>query len=373
MGWRLGQALTESGAITAGIEVLETTIAQARAIGDQRAAGYAECVVWTARVISDPEIDVDRWESDADRLIGLFEGTEDSQGSALAWMQKSYSLWFRLRLAESGAAAERAIEHARSVGDGYTETEMRGHHMATVGLGPTPLSEALPLPTRLLEDAHSHGDRRLEQSALRELGAMHAFLGRFEEAHRFVREGRAIQQELGLMIEYWAGSQLGAQLAELEGDLDEAARELREGCEHLEELGETAFLSTTAGRLAEIEFRRGDLQQAEHWLGVAERTAAPGDLSSQVSIEFVRGALRAPEADDTATEHLRRAMRLIDETDSPIWRTEVRLWVAEALGPSHRDEAMALAREAGELAGAKGAVVLEDKARRLLEELGVPT
>ena len=371
MGWRLGQALTESGAITAGSDVLQTTIDRARASGDEHAAGYAECALWVARVISDPEMDVDRWESDADRLIALFEGLDDAQGAALAWMQKSYALWFRVRLEDSGSAAVRAIEHARTAGDGYTETEMRGHHMATVVLGPTPISASLPIHAQTLEDARARGDRRLEQTALRGLGGANAFLGRFEEAHRLVAEGRAIQQELGLMIEYWAGSQLSGHVAELEGDLDEAACELREGCEHLEELGETAFLSTTAGKLAEIEFRRGDLEETERWLGVAERTAAPGDLSSQVSIEFVRGALRAPDAGDAATEHLRRALRLMDETDSPIWRTEVRLRVAETLDPSHRDEAVSLAEEAGELARAKGAVVLEEHARRLVGELRI--
>jgi hypothetical protein len=369
MGWRLGQALTESGAITAGIDVLRTTIDRARASGDEHAAGYAECVLWVGRVISDPDIDVDLWESDADRLIALFEGLGDPQGSALAWMQKSYALWFRLRLEDSGAAAERSIEHARAAGDGYTETEMRGHQLATVALGPTPISRSLPLHARTLEDARARGDRRLEQTALRGLGAMHALLGRFEDAHRLVAQGRAIQQELGLMIEYWATSQLTARVAVLEGDLDEAARELREGCEHLEALGETAFLSTTAGALAEVEVSRGDREQAERWLQVAERTSAPGDLSSQVSIEFVRGAVRAPDTDDAATEQLRRAVRRMDETDSPIWRADVRLRVAQTLGPRHRDEAVPLAEEALELARAKGASVLEEQARRLLEEL----
>jgi class 3 adenylate cyclase len=371
MGWRLGQALTESGAITAGIEVLEATIDRARAVGDEPAAGYAECMLWIGRVISDPEIDVDQWEADADRLIDLFEGLGDPQGAALAWMQKSYSLWFRLHLEESGSSAERAIEHARAAGDGYTETEMRGHHMATVGFGPTPISRALPIHARTLEDARTRGDRRLEQTALRGLGAMNAFLGRFEEAHGLVAEGRAIEQELGLMIEYWAGSQLSGRVLGLEGDLDGAARELREGCEHLEALGETAFLSTTAGALAEVEIRRGNRQEAERWLHVAERTAAPGDLSSQVSIEFVRGALGARAADHAAIERLRRAVSLIDTTDSPIWRADVRLRVAEALGTTHRDEAISLAQEAGDLAHAKGAVVLEKGARRLLEELRV--
>jgi class 3 adenylate cyclase len=369
LGWRLGQALTESGAITAGSDVLQTTIDRARAAGDQHAAGYAECVLWVARVISDPEIDVDQWEADADRLIALFEGLGDPQGAALAWMQKSYSLWFRLRLADSGVAAERAIEHARAAGDAYVVSEMRGHHLATIGLGPLPIGESLPRHEQTLDHARAQGDRRLEQTALRGLGAMHANLGHFEEARNLVAAGRGIEEELGLMIEYWAGSQLAAHVADMAGDLDRAAGELREGCEHLEELGETAFLSTNAGALALIESRRGNPGEADRWLHVAERTAAPGDIASQVWIELARGALRAPDGDDAAAPYLRESLRLIDETDSPIWRAEARLHVARTLGPSLRDEAIALATEARDLAEAKGAVVMEDQARQLLEDL----
>jgi hypothetical protein len=68
---------------------------------------------------------------------------------------------------------------------------------------------------------------------------------------------------------------------------------------------------------------------------------------------------------------LRRAVHLIDTTDSPIWRANVRLRVAEALGTTHRDEAISLAQDGGDLAHAKGAVVLEREAHRLLEELRV--
>ena len=371
IGSELGQALTESGSIAGGTAVLQATLEDARTAADEVAAGYAECFLWIARVLADPEVDVDEWEAAADRLIALFEGISDRRGAALAWMQKSYASWFRLRLEDSGAAAEQAIEHARAAHDTYVESEMRGHYMATIGLGPTPIDEALPMHERTLEDARARGDRRLEQTALRGLGAMHAFLGHFEEANDLVAEGRAIQQELGLVMEYWAGSQLAGHVAQLEGDLDRAARELRDGCEHLDAMGETAFLSTNAGALALVESRRGDRGEAERWLRVAERTAAPGDIASQVWIELARGMLRAPDGDDAAAPHLRESLRLMDETDSPLWRAEARLQVANTLGPSLREEAIALVREARDLAEAKGALVYVNLAQAQLEELGV--
>lgn len=369
MGWELGQAMVESGSPASATELLRTTLDGARANGDEITAGCAECALWTARVIADPEVDIDEWEAAADRLIGLFEGIGDQRGAAMAWMQKSYAAWLRQRLEDSGAAAERAIEYALEAGDHYIETEMRGHLLATVGLGPRPLAESTELLHRTLEEARARGDRRLEESCLKGLGMAFAWVGEFEEGIRLIADARAMQQELGLMIEYWSSSQLVANVAILAGDIAGAARELRQGCEQLEALGETAYLSTMAGELAEIEMRRGDRTESERWLRVAERTAAPGDLASQTFIEIARGQLQADTDGDGSARHLNAAVRLVDRADAPLWRTQVRLSAARTLGPSHRDDAIALAREAHDLAEAKGLLVLVDQARALLVEL----
>jgi hypothetical protein len=59
-------------------------------------------------------------------------------------------------------------------------------------------------------------------------------------------------------------------------------------------------------------------------------------------------------------------------TYSPVWRSDVRLRVAQALGPTLRDEAITLVREAFSIPEAKGAVVLIERAQTLLAELGAP-
>ena len=90
-----------------------------------------------------------------------------------------------------------------------------------------------------------------------------AFAKRFDEARTFVAQARTITQELGLSLEYWSGAQLVGRIEWLAGDLDAAARELREGCEQLDALGETAFLSTTAGNARGGRDARGDPSAAE--------------------------------------------------------------------------------------------------------------
>ena len=63
------------------------------------------------------------------------------------------------------------------------------------------------------------------------------------------------------------------------------------------------------------------------------------------------------------------ALALVDETDSPIWRADVRMAVARALGPDRREEAVTMAREALAFAERKGADVLAKAASELLTDL----
>jgi class 3 adenylate cyclase/tetratricopeptide (TPR) repeat protein len=370
MAWQLGQALIESGAIAEAAELLDETMSRARAAGDEVTAGYAESVRWQARFISDPEADVLAWEGAADRLIALFERVGDRHGASLAWMQKMYSLWVRWRLEECGAAAERALEHARAAGDRTIETEARGYVLATSALGPRPLPQTLEVTRQALDEARASGDRGSEWRVLRGVAVGSAYMGDLETARRLIEESRAINHELGLAIDYWAGSQNVALIEILAGDLDEAARELAEGCEHLQALGETAYLSTAATMLAVTQFRRGDLDAAGRWLDVAERTASAGDRSSQVGIEAARGLLLIARGDRDGERHLRAAIELLDDSDAMIWRADLRLHLAAALMPYRPGDAASLASEALTIAERKQVPALVAAARRILAELG---
>jgi class 3 adenylate cyclase/tetratricopeptide (TPR) repeat protein len=369
MAWQVGQALIESGAISEAAELLDETMSRARAAGDEVTAGYAECVHWMARFVSDPEADVLAWEEAADRLIALFERVGDRHGASLAWMQKMHSLWVRWRLEECGVAAERALEHARAAGDRAIETEARTHVLATSALGPRPHPQALDATRRALDEARANGDRGSEWRLLRGVAIGSALTGDLETGRRLIEQSRAIVHELGLMIDYWAESQNIALIELLAGDLDEAARELTEGCEHLQALGETAYLSTAATMLAVTQFRRGDHDAAARWLDVAERTASAGDRSSQIGIEATRGLLLIAKGDRDGERHLRAAIELLDDSDGMIWRADLRLHLAAALMPYRPGDAATLASEALAIAERKQVPALVAGARRILAEL----
>jgi hypothetical protein len=196
-----------------------------------------------------------------------------------------------------------------------------------------------------------------------------AYIGDFDEARRLLAGSRAIVRELGLAIDYWAEAQNAGRIELLAGDLDAAALALHEGCEQLQALGETAFLSTTAALLALVEFRRGDRDAAQRWLEVTERTASSGDRSSQVGIHIVRGLLLIAQGDAAGEHHLRAGIELLDDSDARTWQTDIRIDLAGALARDRPDLTVGLAREALALAEAKQMPVHIATSRRLIAEL----
>jgi hypothetical protein len=117
-----------------------------------------------------------------------------------------------------------------------------------------------------------------------------------------------------------------------------------------------------------MEALRGDRQSAERWLTVAERTASEGDRASQYSMEVGRGLLAGDDTED-AERHFRRAVDIVDESDAPFWRSDVRLTAAEAIRDRRQGQASLWAREALEISEAKGLTVLVEQARALLSEI----
>ena len=121
--------------------------------------------------------------------------------------------------------------HARAAGDRVTEGELLGLISACNALGPTPLDEGIAQSDAILDDARATGNRRLEQSVLRSVGTMYSMKGAFDRARSLIADGRALAQELGLPIDYWAAAQNAGRNEWLAGDLDcgcgDPARELR--------------------------------------------------------------------------------------------------------------------------------------------------
>ena len=368
IAWVLGFALADSGSIPEARELLSDAIVRADAANNERAAAYARCAMATVQMLGSSEANVADLKTAAERALALFEADGDERGQALAWSTIAFGQWFEEHVEESRTSAERAMVHARAAGDRVTEGDLLGLISACNALGPTALDEGIAQSDAILDEARATGNRRLEQSVLRSVGTMYSMKGAFDRARSLIADGRALAQELGLPIDYWAAAQNAGRNEWLAGDLDAAAVILRESCEALESLGESAFLSTHSTMLAELEVERGNLREADRWIEVAERTGSPDDRATQVGIQKARGLVLQARGDPSAEAHLRRALALIDETDMAPWRIDTRIALARWVESRDPAEAMQLRREAIGLAESKGATAFADRARALSKD-----
>ena len=123
-----------------------------------------------------------------------------------------------------------------------------------------------------------------EALTLRHLAGLHAMNGNFELARSMLATSNGVFEELGLTLNA-ATSQNEALIEMLAGDYAAAEASLRSGFDALTEMGEQAFLSTTAAFLARAVFeqdahgRGGGARAAERTPGGDRRSAHAGALA----------------------------------------------------------------------------------------------
>jgi hypothetical protein len=136
-------------------------------------------------------------------------------------------------------------------------------------------------------------------------------------------------------------------------------------------MGERNYISTTAGLLADVLYRRGRYQESAEFAGVCEHLASPDDVASQFYWRCVRGKLKARQGGiDEAESLLSAATALIETSDQLDLQGSGLLDFAEVreLAGASAD-ATALTEKAAVLFERKGNIVSALKARQLAERL----
>jgi tetratricopeptide (TPR) repeat protein len=126
--------------------------------------------------------------------------------------------------------------------------------------------------------------------------------------------------------------QAGWQIETLAGDLDAAERAARQGVEQLEQLGERAWLSTSACQLAEALYSLGRLEEAEYWVLRGLDLGGAGDILTQLLGLGIRAKLLARDGGfDEALVVAQRAVALAATTQAPMEMAQAILALAEVL------------------------------------------
>ena len=366
-------ALIETGALVQAEEVLRQAIELAQTTGDEGVEARALLSRAFLRLQTDPALGMESIRAETERLMGVFERLGDDQGLARAWRELGKVLMWLGRCEAGTEALARSLVFAERAGDRRERRQVFVWLILAYVFGPLPAEEGGRRVEELRCDLD--GGSEVEGTALIGEAAFEAMQGRFEEARRKVIAGRSIYRELGLALD-WAGSaMLSGRVELLAGDPASAERELREGYDALERLGETGYLSTVVALLAEAVRAQGRLEEAVQLSEASEQASAPDDFDSQGAWRSVRAQALAGQGAVPEAERLaRESVALLEPTDFLVNRAESHTSLAEVLRLAGRPkEAAAALDEALDLYQRKGDVVSAARTRALLGELEKPT
>jgi class 3 adenylate cyclase/tetratricopeptide (TPR) repeat protein len=311
----LADAQMEGGDLDGALTSLSQAREMAASLHDDVLAAHADVAQLELDYMIVTTAYSDNLRRELDRLIPLFEGANDIRGLAKAWTLKALHGVLLCRATDTEVAARKAVGYAREAGDMRLEAANVWWVLASCMLGSSTPRQTLQRCAEV--EAELSGDSRQIQAAiLITRGVAEGMLGNFEEALKLHEEGRAVLADLGLTIMYGATSMGVDWISSAAGDYEASERALREGIEILERAGEKGYLSTTAGQLAEVIYKRGRQDEAERYVTLAREAASPDDVASQSIWRQVQAKILARRGDfEEALRLAREAVSWYEDSD----------------------------------------------------------
>ena len=303
----------------------------------------------------------------------VLEEAGDDLGLAQYWRWYGYQHWANMRAERASEAWQRAMAYAISAGANRLQVEFQSYILSALGLGPTPVDEALPYAENTLDQAVPGS--LVQGAALRAVGKLRSCRGELEEGRRMHERGRAIYREAGMHVTAagWAMSQ--SEVEWRADDLDGQERVLREAVEVLDGLGDQFFFPTVALRLADclLLTRPPDDDEVSALCAVARERTLEGDLVNFVYLDGIEARrLAYAGSADEARDLAAKATQTADTTDNFDVRSHA--WYARAETLHLLDEVEEARRAAGESIAiriAKGDVAGAAALERRYAELGL--
>jgi class 3 adenylate cyclase/tetratricopeptide (TPR) repeat protein len=357
----LGAALTEAGKLSEADRVLQEAVDCARLHGEDRLEGHAVVEQLFLRIQVDTEKAIAQAREVGERVRGVFEEHEDHHGLSKLWRLRALVHWLEGRCRAADDAWGQAAEHARKAGDDRERAEILSWVASSAFIGPTPVWEAIRRCEAIRDQVEDH--RRAAAATLYPLAGLYAMIGRFDAARELLDFACQVLEDLGFVTLSSSFTQYEGFVESLAGDLARAEQRLALGLGRLEEMGEKAFVSSSAALLAEVLHQQGRQEDAARFVDRSVETAAPDDLAAQISWRTVRAKILAAAGRlEDAEAHARRAVSLAAETD----RSNDHAAACVALGGVLRDrgrpqeaetairEALALYQEKENIVAAEG-------------------
>jgi class 3 adenylate cyclase len=364
-----GEALGEAGELASAQATLDAARGAAALLGNTAIGRSAELATLQLRYTTDASSAQEGIVARVRELLPVLEEADDHPGLARAWRLLFYEHGTATRWGLAAEAAEQTIRHAEQAGEELMARRFAGMLANSVVYGPTPVGEAIAYCEGVLTRAAE--DRKA--SAITEVALAHleAMRGNFEAARHGYRRSRALLEEFGWRFFAALTSHDSAPIEMLAGDLDAAEGELRKDYHTLEQMGDRNYISTTAGLLAEVLYRRDRFQESAELAGVCRDLASADDVASQFLWRCVQAKLLARDGQhEEADAILTEALALIGRSDLVDWQGNGFMDLAEVcqLGERTADAIEALGQASLRFA-AKGNVVSLRRADELAVKL----
>jgi len=364
----LGEALDAMGEFDRALGLLAEAEEAARLAGDPSLEAELAVVGALVRTSTVAEGKTEVLLREAERAIPILEEFRNYAGLARAWRLVAFIHGTAGRYGKVEEALQRVIDNARLAGDRRQERRSLPNSAFNALYGPTPIAEAIARCESLL--AKSTDDRRAEALVRGALAQLRAMRGEFDEARELCLQSRTILEDLGERVLAASRSVDSARVEMLAEDAEAAERQLRRDYEALDAIGERYYLSGVSGLLAHALFLRGYDDEALEFTRISE-TWGEEDAEDQALWRRARARVLAKRGQLVEAEAIiREALKLVEQTDSPVLQANTMMDLAEVLriGGS-REDVVAYVRKAHRLFEGKGNVVSAARAARVLDEL----
>ncbi|MDQ3992756.1 MAG: AAA family ATPase, partial [Actinomycetota bacterium] len=298
----LGAAILDAaGGMERALGLLAQALEESRA-GDRAAEASAWAMHQLVRIQSVPDMDLAGVQRDLEARAPEIERLGDSR--TLVFLRRLELSIALAGVTEVQAAAERLLEAARKAGDRANAFEALFFLCASGVFEPVTVDEALATIQRRFR-ALAQGP--LEEAAVEQIeGLLRGMRGEFDEGRRLIRKARATFAEFGVTLTAVASARDEALIARYAGQPAAAERVLRSACDELRAVGETGYLSTEIGELADALYELGRYDEAEEASRESERLTQHADAVTQVVWRRVRAKLLARRGEADAALRLAR-------------------------------------------------------------------
>ena len=307
--------------------------------------------------------------AEAEAATVILEAEGDREGLAEAWQLTGMARVWLGRSPADQQALERAIAYADQAGHRRVQMQASMWLAATLTYLPIPVDMAIARAGQLLQMAD--GEPWAEASILLRLSLLYAYAGRFAGARDAVARARSVCDRSEARLDRIRVARAAGEAELIAGDPAAAEHYLREAYEALRAMGERAYMSTTAGMLAEALYAQGRLEEARRMTEEAQAAAGADDIDAQARWRAARAKVLARRGQfPTARALLDEATVLVSPTSWAALQAEILLARAEADRLAGAPEqAGASLRAALRISQDRHAIPLADKAAAALASL----